>query len=81
MPRKLIIDQSGNKYTLITEGSQPAVKSIHNASRAVRRLREKVDPGHIPFIRYLENLAKDLSHWADELSERIDYESGERKKK
>ncbi|MGI0133712.1 MAG: hypothetical protein ACREBW_01980 [Candidatus Micrarchaeaceae archaeon] len=53
-----------------------AVNSIHDASRAVRRLRERVDPGHIPLRLYLDNLAKDLSHWADELEARINEESG-----
>jgi hypothetical protein len=53
-----------------------AVNAIRNAAETVHELCEGVDPGHIPIIKYLERLHRELRRHAIQLEQRCREESG-----
>jgi hypothetical protein len=52
------------------------ISAIRRAGKQVQSTARRVDPGHIPFIAYLEALAKQLNQMADHLEKMMDRESG-----
>jgi hypothetical protein len=56
---------------------EEAVEAVRDAARAVEELRDSVDLGHVPMIRYLTQLVQHLQGDALELEFRCQKESGE----
>jgi hypothetical protein len=57
---------------------EKTVEKIHKAADAVTKLRDGVDPGHVPFIKYLTAVIRNLRATANDVEQSCREESGER---
>jgi hypothetical protein len=57
---------------------EKVVAKIRVAADAVKELRDGVDPGHVPFIKHLTAVIRNLRATANDVEQSCAEESGER---
>jgi hypothetical protein len=63
-------------YENLDDNVKQVIDKINAAAEAVNKLRVEVDPGHVPFIKYLGVVVRNLRAIANDVADSCNEESG-----